>query len=1337
MSCTRFPRHLPLLLLAPFLFSTTGAAQEREIPEPLVPWKDWVTWDAKHLDCPRLFSSADQPVCFWPATLQLSADEATATWTMKVRAFEATWVPLPGERNTWPMQVRDGEEPVVVIEREGRPVVKLEPGDHELNGQFRWSQMPQKLAIPPEIGILTLRINNTEIAAPTWDTNGEVWFKRIQGESREEDRLGTQVYRVIEDGVPMWLRTEIELTVSGKSREESLGWILPEGWQLSSVDSPIPVALDDRGQMRAQVRAGKWTIVVDAFRTTDPGEIRFPVDSQPVVGSELVGLKLDPGFRIAQIEGLPTIDVSQTTFPEKWRGLPVFQWETSQTFRLVEKQRGSGDQSPEGLNIYRRLWLDEDGAAVTYTDQLRGRMQQLWRLDVAEGYELGAVRIDGENQLITENPETSARGIEVRARNLNMEAIGRAPMAREINATGWQADADSLQLTFMLPPGWRALAIFGADRVQGDWLTAWSLLDLFLLLIFALAIYRMYGLVAGLLALVAFALAYHEPTAPRFTWFLLLIPMALLRVVREGKGKKALQFAKGLAIAILLLFLVPFITRQLQGVIYPQLETSGFTYGQRGLFEWPRVSYSRYDGAPAASLESIVPSAPAAKPQGQARQQSARQESNLYFDPQSRIQTGPAQPTWNWNSVDCLWNGPVTAEDSIRMILVSRPQHRILTVLRVTLLIWLAVILIRGGKLGLIRLRGKPVVAAAMLIALIPSSASAQLPERELLDELRRRLLELPDVFPDAAQIPSVDLNLNGNEIEIRSNIHAAMDVAVPLPGKIPAWSPLTVTLDGSPDALVTRRDGYLWVLVPKGVHEVVAKGLLGDSGNWEWTFLLKPKRVTISAPGWKLQGVNQEGVPDAQVFFTREQPVSADQAAYDRTDFHPIVVVDRSVEIGLVSRVHTTVTRLSQSGKAISLQVPLLNGEGVLSSDRTVTEGQIAVSLGANENEFSWDSELPSGVDLRLTAPQTDRWVERWHLVTSPVWNVAMTGLRPTFQSNDAELVPLWQPWPGESVELAFRRPIAIGGDVLTVQSVTHDVTLGSRRRSSELAVSLVCSLASDFVIELSPEAEIITLQVDNVSVAQQRDGARLIVPVNPGNHAVSVKWNTPEKMATLVRGEPLTFPAAASNITSVMKMPENRWILWAEGPVRGPAVRFWIVLVLALLIALALGSVPLSPLRRWEWALLAVGLTQVPLIAAMIVVAWLFALAYRGRKEFLARQPILFNLSQLALVFMTFVSLIILMFVVGAGLLGHPDMFIVGNGSSRLFLNWFEPRSGPSIPTPTVVSVSVWFYRLLMLFWALWLAASLLKWLTRGWQQFTLGGAWRRRIAMAELAE
>ena len=1319
-----------------------------EIPKALEPWRDWVTWDVKELNCPSLYSKSDERVCFWPSRLSVKADATGGEFAASFRAFESSWVPLPGSSELWPAEVQVAGDPTPVIERDGHPAIYLPEGTHEVTGVFSWNDMPQRIVIPEQIGLLALEVDGKEIANPVWDNKGHVWLKRTQSTTEDRDHVKVEVYRLIEDGIPLWLETEVEITVSGKSREESLGWVLPDGWELSTVRAPIPVAIDDRGAMKAQVRAGKWTVSLRAFRTSDPSEIGYASDAEPIASEELIGFKTNPQFRIAQLEGIPTVDVTQTTFPDKWRGFSVHRWETSQPFQLVEKMRGEGNATPPGLTMTRRLWLDEDGKSMTYRDAFSGEMQRTWRLDVADNQELGAVRVDGQAQLITENPATGASGVEIRRRNLQLSAIGRLPRSPVMPATGWQTDVDSLRISFALPPGWRMFAVLGADEVAGDWLTAWSLLDVFLLLVFTFAVYRLFGFIPGVIALLAFGLAYHELGAPRLTWLFLLMPLALLRVVDSGAIFHFLRVWKALAILLLLFNLVPFVARQTQSVIYPQLERTGYAYGQRFILSLPSDVYryptGRYDSqtqvdAPSTQIADDVDfqanreSAPPTLSKNviQSRFQSNQKGadfSNLKYAKTSRIQTGPAVPRWNWNEVQCSWNGPVTEDQKITPIFISLTQHRVLSIIRVALLMLLAGLLLRPRKK--LKLPAPTKSAAVVAIAFLLTGAnvaSAQFPDSQMLDDLKRRLTEQRERIDDAAQIPHVSLTLEDASLQMQATVHAANEVAVPLPGQLPSWSPVSVVLDDGKPTETIRRDGYLWVLVPEGIHEVSLQGRLPETNDWAWTFLLKPKTVTIDAPNWKVSGVNPNGIPQSQVFFVREQDSTADQAAYDRSNFQPIVAVDRHLEIGLISKVRTVVRRLSAPGKAISLSVPLLDGENVLTSQRNVQDSKIAVQLAANESEFTWSSELTASDTLQLNATDTNLWVERWHLVTSPIWNVTLSGIAPIYEANEQDLIPVWHPWPGESVNIELKPLVAIQGDIVTIQNVDYDTQLGSRLRNYTLTLDLECSIANDFVVQLDSTSQNISLKIDGKAVPVQQIDNSLTLSLQPGRHLAKIEWRSPLPLTTVTRSAAVTLPIEASNISSTVVVPNNRWVLWADGPLRGPAVRFWTILVVALLLAWGLGSVPLSPLRRYEWVLLSIGLTQVPMVAAAFVVGWLFLLAWRGQPPQRQLGAASLNLLQVVLVVLTFISLGVLIWVVSQGLLGNPDMFIEGNGSTRTFLRWFEPRIADELPATTIVSVSVWFYRLLMLFWALWLATALLRWLTWGWEQFTNGGGWK----------
>ncbi len=231
-----------------------GQETVREIPDPLKPWREWATWQDKNRDCPPVYNRANDRICFWPSRLSIEAQKSQCNWRINVTAFADTWMPLPGSTEIWPQKVRSNEGPLIVVERDGKPAVRLAKGQHQIDGEFQWEELPQRLTIPQSIGLLTLQVDGELIEVPSWDAQGDVWLTRIRADQAEKETLTAQVYRVIEDGIPLWLRTDIELSVTGKNREEDIGWLLPAGWTLATVDSPLPIAVDDQG--RARRRSG-------------------------------------------------------------------------------------------------------------------------------------------------------------------------------------------------------------------------------------------------------------------------------------------------------------------------------------------------------------------------------------------------------------------------------------------------------------------------------------------------------------------------------------------------------------------------------------------------------------------------------------------------------------------------------------------------------------------------------------------------------------------------------------------------------------------------------------------------------------------------------------------------------------------------------------------------------------------------------------------------------------------------------------------------------------------------------------------------------------------------
>jgi hypothetical protein len=86
-----------------------------------------------------------------------------------------------------------------------------------------------------------------------------------------------------------------------------------------------------------------------------------------------------------------------------------------------------------------------------------------------------------------------------------------------------------------LPPGWRLFRAWGVDDVSSSWITDWTLLELFLVLVTAMAVYRMWGPAWGGVALLTLALTYSEVGAPKWIWLAILVAEALDRALPKGR----------------------------------------------------------------------------------------------------------------------------------------------------------------------------------------------------------------------------------------------------------------------------------------------------------------------------------------------------------------------------------------------------------------------------------------------------------------------------------------------------------------------------------------------------------------------------------------------------------------------------------------------------------------------------------------------------------------------------------------------------------------------------------------------------------------------------------
>ena len=1337
------PLRVSFLLLA---FVAPAAAGQVYVPEDLEDWREWVLKDQEYRDCPFYFdrraAARGDFVCAWPGRLQLDVGATGGRfeqqWTLHA---EQQWITLPGSIEYWPEQVTVNDRPVEVMARNNQPSIRLAPGTYRVEGRFGWDQRPGLLRIPAQSGLLSLSIDGRAVARP--DVRGDsVFLAARDGETAVADSLRVLVHRLVADDVPLRLSTQLRIDVSGSVREEVLGPLLPEGFVPLSLHSRLPVRLESDGKLRLQVRPGNWIVQLEARAPGVPDAVARPQHDDGLPDDEIWSYRGNDRLRVTVAEGAVPVDPAQAEVPRDWANLPAFRVARGEGIRISERSRGATLEGNQ-LTLNRVMWLDFDGDGYVVQDDVGGTMRSAWRLDMAGPFSLLSATEEGDSLLITEGAE-GRTGVELRRTAVALNALGRSDTRGAMPVTGWDERFVSVRAALNLPPGHKLLAAPGVDRALGSWIHEWQLLDFFLLLIITIAVWRLFNPVAGCVALLALTLSFHEPFAPTWLWLNLLVAIALLRVAPPGRLRTAVRVYQLASAAVLLLALLPFVAGQLRVAIYPQLEPQA---SHHAVLERGRVS--AYD------QEAMVESRVVEEVMAVARQQadaksvaspglvSAPREFARYA-PNTVLQAGAGIPAWRWNTHVLEWSGPVDETQQMRLVVLGRWAVTLWRTVDVLLLLLLATVLaaeiagrrwnLPGGfSVGGGKTAGKAAGAAAAVVAVAflaaAPEAQAELPSEELLQQLQQRLLEPPDCIPRCAEIAMASVSVDGDAIGMRLGIHAMEAVAIPLPGSSQGWRVDAALVDGGSNARIVRgADASLWLWVPAGTHEVTLRGKTPAVDSVEIPFPAPPRVIEVQSDGWLVTGIKDRRLLSGSLQLERLRDAGdTDIARWESSRFPAFAEIERTVAMSVDWQVTTTVERVAPAAGALTLEVPLLPGESIVSGEFEVAAGHVLVSMRPQQRNVSWTSTLPMESPLQLAAADGAPWKETWNFVIGNIWNAEFDGVPESNSGDTAEglRVASFDPRGGEQLTMTASRPEAIAGSTLAFDAARLDVQHGARSSDVKLSLEYRSTRGARHVIGLPDGAELTGVSIDGKAQTLRAEDGRLTLPIQPGAHSVVIDWRSAGAMGLRTTTPLVDVGAPVSNINLSFTRPHDRWLLGTTGPKLGPAVLYWPELAVLVLFAFILGRIGLAPLGMPQWLLLGLGFSTFNWPVFGLVAAWLLAFGIRERWQS-SLTGTWFNAMQVVSGALTVFALLAIVVALPQGLLGTPDMHVAGQNSWGNVLGWFADSSETLLPVASVFTLPLWTYKLLILAWALWLSFALLRWLPWVWRCFSSEGLW-----------
>ena len=500
---------------------------------------------------------------------------------------------------------------------------------------------------------------------------------------------------------------------------------------------------------------------------------------------------------------------------------------------------------------------------------------------------------------------------------------------------------------------------------------------------------------------------------------------------------------------------------------------------------------------------------------------SPKLRSKPYFK-STITQTGRGEPNWNLGQQYRLqWSGPVTETRDMRLLVSPPWLTRFLRVLSVVLLVWLIWRLIRLTFPGvtLPAFRRATAASASVCLALLltaglgfPTPAAAQqgaLPSKELLEELKTRLLQPPECAPQCVDVAEARIEADANILRVTLTAHVEASAALALPAPGERLDLRGVHVNGAMRPAL-RVNNANYITLPRGIHHVQLEYMVsGDTASL--SFPIQPARIEFASAHWQVEGVDENQLLSGTLNFSRaptEVMIDHRHASPPVQPFPPYVRVIRELDFDLTWSIRTHVNRISPEEGGFSFPVSLLNGEHVTTPEVKVQDGRALAVFAGKNRETSWESRLDIAKSVELLAPPLSSHAEIWRITVSPSWRLEWNGVPVILSEKEDRVAFEFRPLPGEKLVLTLRQPEKTRESVdRAIDRTRLESHVGRHATDITLEFRLRASQAGEHFMTLPKEWEILDIRRDNVELNLQAQNDRLSLPVSPGAQTYTLR--------------------------------------------------------------------------------------------------------------------------------------------------------------------------------------------------------------------------------------